>query len=217
MRLHVLDPAGAAARPPPVSIKVLKIYRVSGVTAESLWRLRMRFAAPLQPLLLACCPKLSSLLMGPLVALSDLVSDIVEGLLCCRSPRAWFLTWRAWFLVLLRQGAALLFAQPGRVGHRKNGSEALRPWRLLLTLLRGVARPVRVGSRGRDGHRLRVHQGESVAGSPAPERRRRAIRSSISPSHRSARPSTSSSHRSRSSLSARTRSTAMIAWSISES
>ena len=53
---------------------------------------------------------------------------------------------------------------------------------------------------------VRMPQGKSVTGSPAPERRRRAIRSSVSPSHLPARPSTSSSQNSRSVLSARTRS-----------
>jgi hypothetical protein len=181
-------------------------------------RLRVPFAAPLQPLLLARRPKLASLLMGPLVALSDLLSEIVEGLLCRRSPRAWFLTWRAWFLVLLWQRAALLFAPPGKVGHRKNGERGTQA-------VEAASNSTPRGSLGRSacvlGHLMatgvRVHQGESVAGSPAPERRRRAIRSSISPSHRSARPSTSSSQSSRSALSARTRWTVRIAWSISES
>jgi hypothetical protein len=91
--------------------------------------------------------------MRPLVALGDLLSDIVEGLLCCRSPRAWFLTWRAWFLVLLRQRAGLLFAPPGRWATGRVGSAALRRWRLLLTLLCGFAQPLPVRSRAPDRRR----------------------------------------------------------------
>src|SRR5690349_18648476 len=155
--------------------------------------------------------------MRPLVALGDLLSDIVEGLLRRRSPRAWFLTWRAWFLALFRQRAALLFAPPGRWATGILGSGALRRWKLLLTLLRGFALSLRARSRDLIAARMRVHQGESAAGSPAPERRRRAIRSSTSPSHLLSRLSRSSFQSSRNSLSARTRWTARMAWSISES
>jgi hypothetical protein len=68
--------------------------------------------------------------MGLLVPLGDLLADIVERLLRRRSPRARLLSWRARFLVLLRQRAALLFAQPGKVGHSKNGergTQAVEP------------------------------------------------------------------------------------------
>jgi hypothetical protein len=83
-------------------------------------------------LALACRPKLASLLVGSLVPLRDLLSDIVEGLLCRRSPWAGFLTWGAGFLVRLRQRAVLLVAPLGEVGHTgRMRSEALKRGRCL--------------------------------------------------------------------------------------
>jgi len=57
--------------------------------------------APELLLPLAGRSKLASLLLGPLVALSDLLAEIVERRVRCRSPRAGFLTGRAWLLILL--------------------------------------------------------------------------------------------------------------------
>jgi hypothetical protein len=65
------------------------------------WRLQIPLTAPLQLLLIASRSKLSSLEMGSLVALRDVPAEIVERCVRRRSSRAWCLTDRGWFLILL--------------------------------------------------------------------------------------------------------------------
>jgi hypothetical protein len=65
------------------------------------WRLKVPFTTKLELLPIASRPQLASLEMGPLVALRDVLTDIVEGCLGCGESRAWCLTDRGWFLILL--------------------------------------------------------------------------------------------------------------------
>jgi hypothetical protein len=101
----------------------------------------------LRPLPLS--PELASLLMGPLVALSDLLTKFVEGRRRCRPSRAWFLD-------LLRHRAVLLIAPLGRLATGRMQSAAPRRWTLPLTLY-SAACGSSIGRR-RSGRAGRNHQ-----------------------------------------------------------
>jgi hypothetical protein len=118
--------------------------------------------------------------MRLLITLGDLVPEAVEGRVRCRQSRAWLLASHRRCLILFRH---LLHSSSLRWEswpQEECESAALRRWRLPLTLVRKS-----------------VAYGESVAGSPVPDRFNRTSRSSTSRSHLFSWPCTVSPQRSR--------------------
>jgi hypothetical protein len=171
------------------------------VGCETVCALNVASAAPEQLLLLACCSPLASLLRCPLVTLGDLSAKIVEGRFGRRSSRARFFTRPFGLCTLLWHvcHSSSLVSKAGPLEEcetRHSGGGGC--FRLYSP---GPMRRLRVGTAARHHVRSSVHReeelammragrptaggvyGESVAGSPPPDRSKRVIRSSISRSH----------------------------------
>jgi len=170
------------------------------VGCETVCALKVAFAAPEQLLLLACCSPFASLLRCLFVTLGDLSAEIVEGRVGRRSSRARFFTRPFGLCTLLWHvcHSSSLRIEGWATGRMRE--QALRRWRLLPTLLARadapaprrhcsasswVLLPSPGGGVGNDaaGTLGDAVYGESVAGSPPPDRSKRVIRSSISRSH----------------------------------